>query len=196
MKKTIILSILAVTFSLAGVVSAEGPAGSNSGVDNSALLTSSALSNGPGSNDSGVNNIPVPPAPVVPAPVVSSNSSSGGSSSGYSPIPPAGAVLGASTGPGVCAVGHLFNTATGARCAGQVLGASSFKFDVSLKKGHKSDAVRELQERLRTEGFFTYATSTGYFGSITLSAVKAYQKTHNIPQTGFVGPMTRAELNK
>ena len=58
------------------------------------------------------------------------------------------------------------------------------------------DAVKQLQERLRAEGFFTYATSTGYFGPITFAAVQAYQTKHGIPSTGFVGPLTIAELNK
>ena len=80
--------------------------------------------------------------------------------------------------------------------AGKVLGASTFKFVISLKKGDTSDAVKELQERLRAEGYFTYATSTGFFGPITLKAVKAYQKANKLPQTGLVGSMTRAILNK
>ncbi|MCX6752837.1 MAG: peptidoglycan-binding domain-containing protein [Candidatus Nomurabacteria bacterium] len=36
--------------------------------------------------------------------------------------------------------------------------------------------------------------ATGYFGNITLAAVKAYQTAHGIPSTGFVGPLTRASL--
>ena len=80
--------------------------------------------------------------------------------------------------------------------AGKVLGASTFKFELSLKKGDTSDAVKELQERLRAEGYFTYATSTGFFGPITFNAVKAYQKANKLPQTGTVGSMTRAILNK
>lgn len=80
--------------------------------------------------------------------------------------------------------------------AGKVLGASTFAFTSHLRKGASSDAVKQLQERLRAEGFFTYATSTGYFGPITFAAVQAYQTKHGIPSTGFVGPLTIAELNK
>ena len=79
---------------------------------------------------------------------------------------------------------------------GQVLGAETFQFTSYLRQGMSSDAVKQLQERLRAEGFFTYTTSTGYFGPITLEAVKAYQTKHGIPSTGFVGPLTIAELNK
>lgn len=70
-------------------------------------------------------------------------------------------------------------------------------FNTNLGYGMRSEEVRLLQERLRAEGFFTFHTSTGYFGPITLAAVKAYQVAKGIPFiTGFVGPLTRAELNK
>lgn len=81
--------------------------------------------------------------------------------------------------------------------AGQVLGESTVAFNANLSQGMQSEEVRQLQERLRAEGFFTHPTSTGYFGPITLAAVKAYQTAKGIPfVTGFVGPLTRAELNK
>ena len=100
-----------------------------------------------------------------------------------------------------CTAGAAFSTTTGLSCAGapavgEVLGASTFKFTTYLSFGMTSDMVKELQERLRAEGFFTYPTSTGYFGPITLAAVKAYQTAHAIPATGLVGPLTIAELNK
>ena len=79
---------------------------------------------------------------------------------------------------------------------GKVLGASDFKFTSHLSQGTSHDAVKQLQERLRAEGHFTFHTSTGFFGPITLAAVKAYQTAHGIPATGFVGPLTIAELNK
>ncbi len=79
---------------------------------------------------------------------------------------------------------------------GKVLGASSFKFVSFIRQGAVSDAVRELQERLRAEGFFKYPTSTGYFGPVTLAAVIQYQGAHGLPGTGYVGPLTTAELNK
>ena len=100
-----------------------------------------------------------------------------------------------------CTAGAAFSSTTGLSCAGapavgEVLGASTFKFTTYLSFGMTSDMVKELQERLRAEGFFTYPTSTGYFGPITLAAVKAYQTAHAIPATGLVGPLTIAELNK
>jgi len=79
---------------------------------------------------------------------------------------------------------------------GQVLGASTYAFNANAGLGHQTNDVKELQNRLRTLGFFTFPTSTGYFGPITLAAVKAFQTANGIPATGFVGPLTRAALNK
>ena len=80
--------------------------------------------------------------------------------------------------------------------AGQVLGASTYAFNNNVSEGTQNDEVKELQEKLRSLGFFTFHTSTGYFGPITLAAVKAFQTANGIPATGFVGPLTRAALNK
>ena len=79
--------------------------------------------------------------------------------------------------------------------AGRVLGASTYSFSTFLSRNSSSDAVVQLQERLRAEGFFTFPTSTGFFGPITFAAVQAYQRAHGIRATGFVGPLTLAALN-
>ena len=80
----------------------------------------------------------------------------------------------------------------------QVLGAENFRFLVNLRKDVNSNDVKELQARLRKEGLFTFPTDTGYFGPLTFEAVKAYQTAHPTIGyiNGFVGPLTRAELNK
>lgn len=80
--------------------------------------------------------------------------------------------------------------------SGLVLGVETHKFVSNLWKGLKSDDVKELQARLRAEGYFTFPTNTGYFGPITFAAVQAYQAAHGIWNTGFVGNITRAALNK
>ena len=79
---------------------------------------------------------------------------------------------------------------------GQVLGASTYAFNTHIRLGNATNDVKELQERLRALGHFTFHTSTGYFGPITLAAVKAFQTANGIPATGFVGPLTLAALNK
>lgn len=79
---------------------------------------------------------------------------------------------------------------------GRVLGESTFNFTTDLSEGMQNDDVKRLQSKLRSEGFFNFPTDTGYFGSVTKSAVITYQTSKGLPATGFVGPLTRAELNK
>jgi peptidoglycan hydrolase-like protein with peptidoglycan-binding domain len=80
--------------------------------------------------------------------------------------------------------------------AGRVLGAATAKISTQIAQGGRGEAVSTLQEKLRAAGFFTYPTSTGFFGPLTLAAVKAFQAANGIPTTGFVGPLTLAALNK
>ena len=77
---------------------------------------------------------------------------------------------------------------------GQVLGAATFNFANNLKLGMEGDEVAELQKRLTQEGVYS-GPITGYFGNLTLAGVKAYQAKVDVPQTGFVGVLTRAQLN-
>jgi peptidoglycan hydrolase-like protein with peptidoglycan-binding domain len=67
--------------------------------------------------------------------------------------------------------------------------------DSNLKYGQKSDSVMELQEFLNDKGLLT-SSPTGFFGILTLKAVKSYQTSKGLPSTGFVGQMTRGEINK
>ena len=64
---------------------------------------------------------------------------------------------------------------------------ATFSSDLSL--GMTSNDVKNLQVRLGV------TPATGYFGPITLAAVKAYQASKGISTTGYVGPLTRAALN-
>jgi|GEM_PF-767669 len=73
--------------------------------------------------------------------------------------------------------------------------AAPYKFQNSLVYGSSGDEVKELQKRLVAEGFFTEAID-GKFLTSTVTAVKAYQKSQGISQTGNVGPLTMAALNK
>jgi peptidoglycan hydrolase-like protein with peptidoglycan-binding domain len=78
---------------------------------------------------------------------------------------------------------------------GQVLGAEVFQFTLNLRFGMRNNDVTELQKVLVAAGFLKIDAPTGYFGPLTLAAVKAYQTAHGISSTGFVGPLTRAALN-
>ncbi len=53
--------------------------------------------------------------------------------------------------------------------------------------------VSQLQSYLKTKGYYSYAV-TGYYGSLTSSAVVRFQQAHGIAGTGYVGPLTRAAI--
>ena len=78
---------------------------------------------------------------------------------------------------------------------GIVLGASTYQFNKKLAVGSRGDDVIELQKYLTKKGFYR-GMLTGYFGPLTLATVKAFQKKNSIPETGLVGPLTRAVLNR
>lgn len=64
-----------------------------------------------------------------------------------------------------------------------------YQFTKMLKYGDKNGDVKELQKRLQV------VPVSGWFGPITLRAVKKYQRDHKIVPTGVVGPNTRKALN-
>jgi hypothetical protein len=76
-----------------------------------------------------------------------------------------------------------------------VTSSSKYIFSKPLYQGVRSEEVRKLQERLADEGYLT-VTPNGYYGPATFSAVKAYQRAHNLSALGNVGPGTREELNR
>jgi len=62
-----------------------------------------------------------------------------------------------------------------------------------LAIGSKGADVTTLQEYLVAAGYLHTAPS-GYYGSLTSSAVAAFQKDNGIPILGNVGPLTRAKI--
>jgi len=71
-----------------------------------------------------------------------------------------------------------------------------FGQDIQIRM--KGEEVRILQNSLKWLGCFDpKVPSTGYFGPVTLEAVKVFQRRFSItPVLGFVGPKTRAKLNE
>lgn len=67
--------------------------------------------------------------------------------------------------------------------------------DQTLKQGMNHDDVKQLQDVLKNKGYFTYSTSTGYFGSITKDAVMQFQRKQKLSVDGIVGPETFKALN-
>ena len=79
-------------------------------------------------------------------------------------------------------------------------GAQGYAFNANLTVGSTGPDVVALQNTLIAAGYSipaitSGAAAPGYFGSQTQAAVKAYQAARNIPNTGFVGPLTRGALN-
>jgi peptidoglycan hydrolase-like protein with peptidoglycan-binding domain len=81
-----------------------------------------------------------------------------------------------------------------------VAAAATTDFQTNLTVGSTGSDVAALQTWLISNGFNipaiqSGATTPGYFGSQTQAAVELYQASKGIPNTGFVGPLTRAALN-
>jgi hypothetical protein len=66
----------------------------------------------------------------------------------------------------------------------------------ALKRGNSSSAVKQVQLTLKKLGYFNYSKATGYFGSITASAVKKFQRENGLTPDGIVGKQTKAVLAK
>ncbi|MDD3860440.1 MAG: peptidoglycan-binding domain-containing protein [Bacteroidales bacterium] len=69
-------------------------------------------------------------------------------------------------------------------------------FTTDLQLGMTSSDVTSLQTVLAKDpAIYPEGLTTGYFGPLTLAAVKKYQAANNIITTGYVGPLTRGALN-
>ncbi|MFA6458780.1 MAG: peptidoglycan-binding domain-containing protein [Candidatus Paceibacterota bacterium] len=81
-----------------------------------------------------------------------------------------------------------------------VVAAQGYTFNTNLTVGSRGADVVALQTWLVANGFSipaieSGAAAKGYFGSQTKTAVMQYQASRGIPNTGFVGPLTRGALN-
>lgn len=72
--------------------------------------------------------------------------------------------------------------------------ATNTQITQNLHIGSRGDQAILLQTILIQEGYLKYRV-TGYFGVMTLQAVKQFQRDHAIIPTGFVGVLTRAALS-
>lgn len=72
-----------------------------------------------------------------------------------------------------------------------VLGLTTYNFTRALRFGHRGDDVKELQRILKEKGYFTYFTTTRYFGPITRAALKAFQKENGLTQSGILDDQTK-----
>jgi len=79
---------------------------------------------------------------------------------------------------------------------------TSIKFSRDLELGATGDDVKALQAYLNNNGYVVAAAGAGspgnetsLFGSLTRQALIKFQQAHNLPATGYFGPLTRAVIN-
>lgn len=74
---------------------------------------------------------------------------------------------------------------------------AELKLTKTLRKGESSDEVKQLQEFLKQfPDIYPEGIVTGFFGSLTETAVKRFQEKYGIESIGIVGPKTIQKLNK
>ncbi len=73
--------------------------------------------------------------------------------------------------------------------------SSGYVFTTYMGVGSSGAAVTALQNKLTALGLYQ-GPVTGYYGNLTAAAVKKFQKANGLDQFGYVGPGTRAALNK
>ncbi|WP_371017811.1 peptidoglycan-binding protein [Pseudalkalibacillus sp. JSM 102089] len=73
-------------------------------------------------------------------------------------------------------------------------GAEAAFGDQELKQGMNNQDVKELQDVLKAKGYFTYHTSTGYYGPITKDAVSQFQQAVGLKVTGIATTDTLQKL--
>ena len=70
-------------------------------------------------------------------------------------------------------------------------------FSTDMKFGDRGEAVKDLQEFLAYEGSYLEVLVSGYFGTLTRSAVMKFQRKYNItPVSGYVGYKTRHRMQQ
>jgi cell wall-associated NlpC family hydrolase len=87
-------------------------------------------------------------------------------------------------------------TAAGAAGAAAYPPASAEAAVASLAQGASGADVSALQTNLRTLGYFTYPSITGYFGPITAKAVAQFQSAYALPVTGAADGVTRTAISR
>ena len=70
-------------------------------------------------------------------------------------------------------------------------------FSINLSSGSQSADVIRLQQLLsQDKAIYPAGLVTGFYGSLTVEAVKKFQTKYGLPAIGIVGPMTRAKLTE
>lgn len=76
---------------------------------------------------------------------------------------------------------------------GTASGSSNLPPGILLRRGSRGIAVTQLQNRLKTQGFYN-GSLTGYYGRLTEAAVRDFQRSRGLSVNGLAGPTTLAAL--
>jgi hypothetical protein len=78
--------------------------------------------------------------------------------------------------------------------SGEVQGLATQCVDlwVNMHRGYESYSVTKLQEFLRSHNFL--GEVTGFYGDLTIAAIKEYQGSKGLPKTGMTYELTRAAI--
>ncbi|WP_135554186.1 C40 family peptidase [Paenibacillus cymbidii] len=71
---------------------------------------------------------------------------------------------------------------------------SAYAATATLSQGDNGSSVTKLQNDLMTLGFFNYSKATGNFGSITESAVAAFQRAYGLTASGEATGTTQTAI--
>lgn len=67
---------------------------------------------------------------------------------------------------------------------------------IVYKQGDRNSGVSQLQRDLKQLGYFKYPIITGFFGSVTRSAVVAFQRANGLVADGIAGFMTLQKIEE
>jgi hypothetical protein len=76
-----------------------------------------------------------------------------------------------------------------------VLAASCTTLNSNLHRGNETSSVKALQDFLISKGLLS-VKSSGFFGDLTVAAVKGYQRSLSLPETGMVYDFTREAIKQ
>lgn len=65
-----------------------------------------------------------------------------------------------------------------------------------LMVGSTGSQVSQLQQNLKTLGYFNYGSITGYYGTVTESSVIKFQKANNLAADGIAGQQTLYKISQ
>lgn len=149
-----------------------------------------------------------PTVPLNPTPTITPSSANSGSAANtqqfYGPLPPKACV--SYTAYGVCVEASANNTTSPASSnipssvapaptpKAPSIGSVSPLGSSIILQGNSGSAVQVIQSILKADGSYSFPSITGYFGTVTEDAVKAFQSKSGLQPTGLVDRLTLQKL--